>query len=62
VRHRGCGQSLYDRAGLPAILTGDELRALVDAELVLMDVVLSVGMPVQAPMPNGRPSSTRAGV
>lgn len=44
----GAANRLYDRAGLPAILTGDELRALVDAELALMDVVLGgAGMPVR---------------
>lgn len=48
----GAANRLYDRAGLPAILTGDELRQLVDVELALMDVVLGgAGMPVRGTDP-----------
>jgi uncharacterized membrane protein YccC len=44
----GAANRLYDRSGPPAILSGDELRALVAKLVALMDVVLGgPGMPVR---------------
>ena len=44
----GAANRLYDREGLPAILSGDDLRLLVAKEVTVMDVVLGgPGMPVR---------------